>query len=68
VPVQASLPEGGCADLEPRPASPHGGDADSVTFRVGAGHRVLEHAKADVTQVDAERDLAMARDIMTEIG
>ena len=37
-------------------------------FGLEAARTVLGHAKADVTQVDAERDLAKAHDVIREIG
>jgi integrase len=37
-------------------------------FGLEAAQTVLGHAKADVTQVYAERDLAKARDVMAEMG
>ena len=37
-------------------------------FGLEAAQAVLGHAKADVTQVYAERDLAKARASMAEIG
>ena len=37
-------------------------------YGLEAAQTVLGHAKADVTQVYAERDLARARAVMAEIG
>jgi integrase len=37
-------------------------------FDLDAAQAVLGHARADVTQVYAERDLARARAVITEIG
>ena len=37
-------------------------------FSLEAAQTVLGHAKADVTQIYAERDLVKARTVMAEIG
>ena len=37
-------------------------------FGLEAAQAILGHARADVTQIYAERDLATARGVMTEIG
>ena len=37
-------------------------------YDLEAAQVVLGHAKADVTQIYAERDLAKARDVMAAIG
>jgi integrase len=44
--------------------------ATAIRARLGldAAQTVLGHAKADVTQVYAERDLTKARDVMAEMG
>jgi integrase len=44
------------------------GTAIRARFGLEAAQAVLGHAKADVTQVYAERDLAKARAVMSEIG
>jgi integrase len=44
------------------------GTAIRARYGLEAAQAVLGHAKADVTQVYAERDLAKARAVMSEIG
>jgi len=44
------------------------GSAIRARYGLEAAQVVLGHAKADVTQVYAERDLAKARSVMAEIG
>ena len=52
--------------MVPAPTPAHGRDAFRAEYGLEAAQAVLGHAKADVTQIYAERDLAKAHSVMTE--
>jgi integrase len=68
VAVQRACRKAGVPTWSPGQIRHTAGTEIRAQFGLEAAQAVLGHAKADVTQVYAERDLARARAIMAEIG